>query len=177
MQSSPGRAGRRVDGTPRSHGGQRPPPTGPYRRSAAPGSLVVGEPGKVAVYLDDPVRDATIARLSSLLEQRAEVATIRFDSKAQACRVQEAVRRSGGPRRERRLRCAACELPGAAHARDLRLLVARRAHPRERGRRRYIPLRERSLHAPRFKRTRSDTSRGASAYRVHSLESPIGSTR
>ena len=46
----------------------------------------VGEPGKVAVYLDDPVRDATIARLSSLLEQRAEVATIRFESKAQACR-------------------------------------------------------------------------------------------
>jgi len=46
----------------------------------------VGEPGKVAVYLDDPVRDATIARLSSLLEQRPEVATIRFESKAQACR-------------------------------------------------------------------------------------------
>ena len=46
----------------------------------------VGEPGEVAVYLDDPVRDATIARLSSLLEQRAEVATIRFESKAQACR-------------------------------------------------------------------------------------------
>ena len=40
----------------------------------------------MAVYLDDPVRDATIARLSSLLEQRAEVATIRFESKAQACR-------------------------------------------------------------------------------------------
>src|SRR5918994_985768 len=46
----------------------------------------VGEPGKVAVYLDDPVRDVTIARLSSLLEQRTEVATIRFESKAQACR-------------------------------------------------------------------------------------------
>jgi hypothetical protein len=46
----------------------------------------VGEPGKVAVYLDDPVRDATIARLSSLLEQRAEVATIRLESKAEACR-------------------------------------------------------------------------------------------
>jgi FtsX extracellular domain len=44
-----------------------------------------GEPTKLAVYLDDPVRDTTIARLSRLLEQRPEVATMRFESKAQAC--------------------------------------------------------------------------------------------
>jgi FtsX extracellular domain len=45
-----------------------------------------GEPTKLAVYLDDPVRDTTIARLSRLFEQRPEVATMRFESKAQACR-------------------------------------------------------------------------------------------
>jgi len=45
-----------------------------------------GVPVEVAVYLDDPVSDATIARLSRLLELRPDVASIRFESKAQACR-------------------------------------------------------------------------------------------
>lgn len=40
----------------------------------------------MAIYLGDPVRDATLARLSRLLERRPEVAKIRFETKAEACR-------------------------------------------------------------------------------------------
>lgn len=46
----------------------------------------VGESAQVAIYLDDPVRDATLARLSRLLERRPEVAKIGFETKAEACR-------------------------------------------------------------------------------------------
>jgi len=47
---------------------------------------VAAAPGEVGVYIEDPVRDATVARLSRLLERRSDVATLRYESKADACR-------------------------------------------------------------------------------------------
>ena len=45
-----------------------------------------GESREVAVFLEDPARDATVARLERLLDRRRDVETVRFESKAQACR-------------------------------------------------------------------------------------------
>ena len=64
---------------------------GDYPALAYPFALLfflsaTGMPGDAAVYLDDPVRDGIVARLSYLLERRADVASVRFESKAEACR-------------------------------------------------------------------------------------------
>lgn len=68
-----------------------PPGSGEYSAIAYPFGLLLflgaaGESVEVAVYLEDPVRDATIARLSRLLERRLDVASVEFESKAHACK-------------------------------------------------------------------------------------------
>lgn len=68
-----------------------PPGSSEYAAIAYPFGLMLflgaaGESVQVAVYLDDPVRDPTIARLSRLLKRRPDVASVEFESKAQACR-------------------------------------------------------------------------------------------
>jgi hypothetical protein len=64
---------------------------GDYPALAYPFALLfflsaTGLPGEAAVYLDDPVRDGMVARLSHLLKRRVDVASVRFESKAEACR-------------------------------------------------------------------------------------------
>jgi hypothetical protein len=68
-----------------------PPGTSGFSAIAYPFGLLIflggaGESAEVAVYLDDPVRDVVVARLSRLLGRRPDVANVRFESKAQACR-------------------------------------------------------------------------------------------